>query len=318
VTLPSALSSHSGASVLTHGDELTPGLPQHLTAFALVALDAGVRVVRFRTLVSVSLWRAAVVTVCGDAAAAVTPARVGGDPVRFLGFRRSGAPASGVLAAFALEVCADAVIIGATILLLWATMARVGAWPAFAAGLPHSRGAAAAVVAVVAASVLCAAAAARFGGRAAKAFGLSLREILHRARRHPPRSLAIVLGLSVVSWAARAAVLPALAAGAPRTTILSLVLGSLALLVVQVFAPTPAGVGAVDLAFLAGFSGRLRSGDVLRLLALWRFYTCALAILVGGSLLARAAWKRRTRSRGGASGRAGTPEPEEMQPVTEV
>jgi hypothetical protein len=62
----------------------------HLAVLALVLLDAVVRGVRLRFMLPVTLGRCLVVNTCGDAIASLTPARLGGEPVRFVGFLRSG------------------------------------------------------------------------------------------------------------------------------------------------------------------------------------------------------------------------------------
>ena len=63
-------------------------LAQHLGALALVVADVVVRALRIQQLLAVALGRAIVVNTCGDALAAVTPARLGGEPIRFVGFQR--------------------------------------------------------------------------------------------------------------------------------------------------------------------------------------------------------------------------------------
>ena len=65
-----------------------------LAALALCAADVAVRAVRLRLLVpggsALRLWQAVTINAYGDAASAVTPGRLGGDPARFAGCRRAG------------------------------------------------------------------------------------------------------------------------------------------------------------------------------------------------------------------------------------
>ena len=273
-----------------------PAWPNQLAALGFVALDAGIRVVRFRTMVPVPLLRAVAVTVCGDAAAAVTPARVGGDTMRFLGFRRSGASRATLLAAFATEIAADAAVITAGSLLLATLLGGAGrAWLRRLMSAAPSPAFALAVAAAIAASAVAVPVLLRAARRLGARLDVSPAEIWRLLSRRPSRTVAAVLALSVVSWTARAAVLPALAAGTPHTSSLGLLAGSAALLVGQTLLPTPSGAGATDLAFVAGFARVLPAGQVAALLVVWRFYTVALAVVVGGALIAHEAWRVRRR-----------------------
>src|SRR5207247_725066 len=55
--------------------------------------------------------RVVVVNTCGDAGAARTPGRGGGDPIRYFGYVRAGAPTPAILATFGIEIVADAVVL---------------------------------------------------------------------------------------------------------------------------------------------------------------------------------------------------------------
>ncbi|HEX2647416.1 MAG TPA: lysylphosphatidylglycerol synthase domain-containing protein, partial [Candidatus Dormibacteraeota bacterium] len=108
---------------------MTISVAQHAIAAALALFDVMVRGERIRVLLPVPFWRAVVVNTCGDALAAVTPARWGGEPIRFLGLQRGGVGGPAIIAAFATEVCVDAVLIAVIGVLLASVYAELGrAW----------------------------------------------------------------------------------------------------------------------------------------------------------------------------------------------
>jgi len=264
---------------------ITPS--QHLAALALVVLDVVARGVRICVLLPGSVLRAMAVNTCGDALAAVTPARLGGEPLRFLAFQRSGATAPAVLAAFVTEVVVDAVMMIVIGVGLAPAFASVGlAWLTQVVQLAASPAGRRVTVAILAALA--------FGGLVA--FGVRRRwppPLVQGSRdawrilsTRSPWVLARVTVLTFVSMAARSAILPVLAAGVSGVSFGSLLAGSFVLGVMQALLPIPSGVGAVDLGFAASFTGTLGGSDLARLLLVWRFYTIALGALVGMALLA--------------------------------
>lgn len=86
-------------------------------ALGLVGLDALLRALRLRTLLPSgkrpSLWRAALVNAWGEAATAVTPARVGGEPARLALLRREGIETPHALGALAAEIAIGWIAIAA-------------------------------------------------------------------------------------------------------------------------------------------------------------------------------------------------------------
>ena len=108
-----------------------PSLSAHLAALALCATDVVVRAVRLRLLVPgdarLSLWQAVTINAYGDAASAVTPGRVGGDPARFLACRRAGVEAPRVLAGLAVEALIDWVLLAAATVVLGLVFADTAA-----------------------------------------------------------------------------------------------------------------------------------------------------------------------------------------------
>src|SRR5260370_18134174 len=75
-----------------------PSLAHQLAALGLFGADVAVRTVRIRLLVPgtphPTLWQAITINAYGDAAAAVTPPRLGGDPARFPALPPPGGGAS--------------------------------------------------------------------------------------------------------------------------------------------------------------------------------------------------------------------------------
>jgi uncharacterized membrane protein YbhN (UPF0104 family) len=256
---------------------MTITVSQHLAALALVLLDMLARGVRIRVLLPGAVPQALAINTCGDALAAVTPARLGGEPLRFLAFQRSGATAPAILAAFVTEAAVDmilAVVIG--------LMLAAGLAGAAEIGLAHL------LLSVVSATGLRLTFIALVGIALGALAAVALRR-RWRARLIPgardawqilsTRSrwvLARVVGLAFLSLAARGAVLPVLAAGAVGVPLGTLLSGSLGLSVMQTLLPIPSGLGPVDLGFAVWFSSTLSGGEIARLLVLWRLYTIAL------------------------------------------
>ncbi|HEX4574130.1 MAG TPA: lysylphosphatidylglycerol synthase domain-containing protein [Gemmatimonadales bacterium] len=266
----------------------------HLVALLLVVADVVIRGARIRLMLPVPLWRAMAINTCGDALAALTPARLGGEPIRFVGFQRSGASAAQILAAFATEIWVDGVLLLASAALLAVGFASAGRdWFARLVVLARAPATWWITAAVLLAAAVSAWAAVRYRRHWPAALLHPLRDARRLMRTMPPLVVVGVMGLTLASMAARTAVLPVLASGVPGTSLGGLITGSFALVYGQVILPTPAGAGAVELGFIAGFAGALRGGEVARLLVVWRFYTLALGVLAGAAVLARWGWLRR-------------------------
>jgi uncharacterized membrane protein YbhN (UPF0104 family) len=84
----------------------------------------------------------------------------------------------------------------------------------------------------------------------------------------------------------------------------AVILGSFGLVYGQMFLPTPAGVGGVELGFVAGFAGSLPAAQLGGLLVAWRVFTTGYDAALGGGMLVAAWWPRRRRLKPplGASG----------------
>lgn len=267
-------------------------LDAQLLCLALVAADFIVRALRIRWILAglgsrITLRDALTLNAFGDAACALTPLRLGGEPARLGGMLRSGVPAPAAFVAISLEVLAAwPVIIVAAGWLVWT---HAPEWWA-AAGPRLSAGAARAwpwiaLVAVASAAAWLAA------GRLRTSVGRQLRRPLLRARvywrRMPVWPLLASAPCTLVDLITRVAILPVLAQTLPVPPPAGpLWVGSFALLYVQLLLPTPSGAGAVELGFLGGAAGEL-GGHEGSLLVAWRFYTNGVGLLLGAWLAVR-------------------------------
>jgi uncharacterized membrane protein YbhN (UPF0104 family) len=279
---------------------MTPGLEQHGLALALTLLDLLVRALRLRSLVPITLGRSIIVNAYGDGAALITPARVGGDPARYLGLIRSGIEPPRVLSALGVEAVVDWVFVGLV---------------AVALGLVFGGTSAEFIGRLVALlrsprakwllTLLAVAAGAGFVGlpllwkRLPHVVTKALKDSVRHARELPPDTLAMLSLLTVISIGARTAILPVLAWRLPHVTTGGVLLGSFALIYGQQIIPVPAGAGGVELGFLAGFSGSVSETDLTTLLLAWRFYTVFLGAALGALFLLTRAGSRAFGSKAG-------------------
>jgi len=270
---------------------MLPSPALHLAALALCATEVVVRAVRLRLLVPgaphLSLWQAVTINAYGDAASAVTPGRLGGDPARFLGCRRAGLETPRALAGLAVEALIDWVLLAVATVILGLAFADTGAAGArhlvtLATG-PKAR----LLVALVLALAIASAGAARWYRRRMPAAALgSLAGAWQRARRLGWPSVTLAAALTALSMALRIAILPVLVAGQPGFAAGAVVLGSFTLLFGQLVLPTPAGAGAVELGFVGGFAGTMSTAALATLLVAWRVYTLILPAGLGALLFA--------------------------------
>lgn len=270
---------------------MTP-VQAHLLCVALVAADLLARAWRIQWIVQglghrMGLWDSFVLNAFGDAACALTPLRIGGEPARLAGMLRTRVPPTAAFVAISLEVLAAwPVILVAAGWLIWRyapawwllagprlTAAAEAAWPWVA------------LVGVI--SVLAWRAARRVASPAARHFRRPIKRALVYWRRMPRWPLVASIPLSFINLATRVAILPVLALTLPSPPAMGpLVLGSFALLYSQLVLPTPSGAGAVELGFLGGAAGDLGSGEGWLLLA-WRIYTNGIGVLLGVVLAVR-------------------------------
>jgi uncharacterized membrane protein YbhN (UPF0104 family) len=267
-------------------------LQAHLLCVGLVAADLLARAWRIQWIVQglghrVSLWDSFVLNAFGDAACALTPLRLGGEPARLAGMLRSRVPAPAAFVAISLEVLAAWPVI--LVAAAWLAWRYAPAW--WLDAEPRLSAAAAAawpwVVLVVILSLL----AWRWARRkvpspAARQLRRPIRRAMVYWRRMPRWPLVASVPMSLVNLATRVAILPVLALSLPNPPPMGpLALGSFALLYSQLVLPTPSGAGAVELGFLGGAAGDLGAEEGWLLLA-WRFYTNGIGVLLGVALAA--------------------------------
>ena len=261
-----------------------------LVCAALLAADLLARTLRLRLLLGGAGYRLPLPGLCasilfGDAAAATTPMRLGGEPARWLGLLSGGVPARVAAAVLAVEMVSYLSVVAlsgaaAAWLLGAGWWADVGPRLAARGGgvLPW-------LAAVVAASV---------------AVWVWVRR--RRARRPAPavsarervvprgalgRAVVVTVPLTLASIAARLAMLPVLAQSLPDPPAPGvLVLGSFALVYGQLFFPTPGGAGAVELMASAGTAGEL-GGSAGPVFLAWRAITTGIPVVLGYGLAVR-------------------------------
>jgi uncharacterized membrane protein YbhN (UPF0104 family) len=264
-----------------------------LLCIALVLIDLLVRAWRIQWIVHglghrIGFWDTFVLNAYGDAACALTPLRLGGEPARLAGMLRSRVPATAAFVAISLEVLAAwPVILVAAGWLVWryapawwssagpqlATAAR-GAWPW--------------VLLVTLLSVAAWWYARRIASPAVRHVRRPVRRALVYWRRMPLWPLVASLPLTFLNLATRVAILPVLALTLPSPPEIGpLLVGSFGLLYSQLVLPTPSGAGAVELGFLGGAAGDL-GGRAGWLLLAWRFYTNGVGVVLGVGLAAHA------------------------------
>lgn len=258
----------------------------HAAALALVLADILVRAARIRLLLGdhpLPLRHAVAVNGLGDAASAITPARIGGEPARFLALGRYGIPPGPNVVALGVERLVDlalATLVGAAVLIVlggrgFADLEAIAGRLTTSSALPW-------LVGVSIAVVVSAAIAVRLRHRLPAAVARSLRSALDAAHVLPPRRLAAAVALTPISMAARIAILPILLAGADVLgSVVPAAVGSFALIYAQLILPVPAGAGGVELGFVAGVSPLLSPAQTAALLVMWRVYTLVLPAGVG-------------------------------------
>jgi uncharacterized membrane protein YbhN (UPF0104 family) len=264
-------------------------LEAHLLCIALVAVDLIARTWRFQWIVRgtrapLSFRDAFVLNSVGDAAAALTPNRLGADPARLAGAVYAGVPLpAAVVAVFIELVVMWPVIIAAAgwLALIYAPRWWRTARPELAETAEHAWPW---IIALLVVGVVAWILARRFFPSTSHAMQRGTRRALVYARRMPAWPLLASVPLTLLSLAARVAILPVLALTLPNPPAMGpLAFGSFALLYVQLLLPTPSGAGVIDIGFVGGAVGNL--GEHHRsLLLIWRFYTTFVLIALGLTL----------------------------------
>ena len=264
---------------------MTP-IAAHLICLGLVAADLLVRVWRIQWIMQGLGFRlrtrdAFVANAFGDAANALTPLRLGGEPARVAGLLRSQVRLTGALVGVTLEAVLSRLVL--VLVAAWLIWRYAPAWWLTAG--PGLRSAAATawpwVVVVLLIGILIWAYVSRVVSPSTRRLRRPMKHIRVYLRRMPRWPLAASLPLSAIAMAARIAILPVLAFTLPSPPELGpVIFGSFALLYSQMVLPTPSGAGVVELGFLGGAAGELGSNEGWILLA-WRFYTNGIGVLLG-------------------------------------
>jgi uncharacterized membrane protein YbhN (UPF0104 family) len=264
-----------------------------LVCIALVIVDLVVRAWRIQWIVRglghrIGFWDSFVLNAYGDAACALTPLRLGGEPARLAGMLQSRVPAPAAFVAISLEVLAAWPVI--LVVAGWLVWRYAPEWwdtagPDMAAAV---QGAWPWVLLVAVLSLVAWWYARRVASPAVRHVRRPVRRAIVYWRRMPLWPLVASLPLSFLNLATRVAILPVLALTLPAPPDIGpMLVGSFALLYSQMVLPTPSGAGAVELGFLGGAAGDLgvRAGW---LLLAWRFYTNGVGVLLGIGLAAHA------------------------------
>ena len=262
----------------------------HALCVALVFVDIAARSLRIGIVLSAMGARiprkdAWTLTMFGDAAAALTPWRMGGEPARAFGAVQGGTTTTTAVIGLGLE----SIVVYGVLALLGA-----GLGAAFGSEWAHAvRGGGAAVatpavwITVALLVILAVLVLYRMPAHIVDRAIAAVRDAVRQLRAAPRGELALLVILSLVSLAARVAILPLVAIAFHASVPLGvLIVASFGLVNGQVLMPTPSGAGAVELAAAAGVMGtRLHTGAIL---GAWRVYITVLPIAAG---LAAAAWR---------------------------
>jgi uncharacterized membrane protein YbhN (UPF0104 family) len=258
----------------------------HAICLGLVVVDFLVRGWRIQWIMQglgcrLPLRDAFVLNAFGDAANALTPLRMGGEPARVAGMMRTGVRMTAALVGITLEaVMSRLVLIAVAAWLIWqyAPAWWVTAGPGLRAGAANAWPW---IVLVLIVGVLLWRYTQRAVSPATRRLRRPMRRVLVYLRRMPRWPLVASLPLSVIPIATRIAILPVLVLTLPSPPPIGpVIFGSFALLYSQMVLPTPSGAGVVELGFLGGAAGELGEGQGWILLA-WRFYTNGLGVLLG-------------------------------------
>jgi uncharacterized protein (TIRG00374 family) len=233
-------------------------------------------------------------TLAGDFGAAITPARSGAEPARFLVLKEAGIPVPSVLVVLFAELFLEALSLATVVLVvaivfrhagivLGALVGVVGAYSAFVLGI-----AAFAVVLSrrhVGDEAPRWAVRLRLGGsrwaRIQRWFS-QVRTTVDSVKHVDLRWATGAYLMSVLHVAMKLVVLPALVLGAGvKAPLAPLALWPLGLLYGAAVVPAPGGGGAVELAFRAALAGVIGPGVFAAALLWWRFYTFYIYIVLG-------------------------------------
>jgi uncharacterized membrane protein YbhN (UPF0104 family) len=261
-------------------------LQAHLICLLLVVVDLATRTWRFQWILRGMRFRVPFMEVLalntvGDAASAVTPLRLGGEPARLAALTHARVPLSAGVVAAVVEV-----------MVMWPLVIAVAGWMAlmyapswWRAAKPlledRASGGWVWIAGILAFTALAWWAARRFFPRSSYAMQRGTRRAYAYYRRLSAWPLVASVPLTLVSLAARVAILPVLSLTlATPPPMGPLVFASLILIYGQTALPTPSGAGLVEIGFMGGAAGDLGTqyGSIL---LVWRFYTTILLVALG-------------------------------------
>jgi uncharacterized membrane protein YbhN (UPF0104 family) len=261
-------------------------LEAHLICCVLVVIDLVTRAVRFQWLlaglrVPVSFRDAFVMTTVGDAAAAITPNRLGAEPARLAAAAFAGVPVTAAVVAVTYELLVTAPVTAAAagwLALIYAPRWWHNARPMLGETVHRTWPV---LVALVIAGIVAWFLLRRAMPKVEHTLRRNTRRAWAYARRMPAWPLLASVPLTLMGLAARVAILPVLALTLPFPPPMGpLTFGSFALLYAQILVPTPSGAGVIDLGFVGGAVGNLGEHH-RRLLLIWRVYTTAAVVAIG-------------------------------------
>jgi len=277
----------------------------HVAALATVSAEIVTRALKIQASaracgIPLGFGTALRVCLAGDFAAAITPARSGAEPARFLVLAESGTgPAQRVLVLFLelfLEMWSLVLVCGVLAVAFRGRGASVGGLLALVGGYSTvvlGAGAAGWVLSRRNAHGPAPRWAGRVGftaprWRAVQRTLRSLREAVQSLRTADPALMLVAFAGSVLHVLFKVAALPILVfLGDPSfpltmDSLAPLVLWPLALFYGGVVVPAPGGGGFIEGAFAATLANAIPAGIFAASLLWWRFYTFYLYILIGG------------------------------------
>ncbi len=284
--------SQQGASLLLPASA-------HLLAFGAVVVELLARSLKLRWSAAAAGIRLPLLTALrtslgGDFAAAITPARSGAEPARFLVLRESGLRSSNVLVILYAELFLEVFSLAAVVLVVAIVFRHAGVVLATLVSLVGSY---AAVILGIGATALYLsrrntsgppprwAARLRLTGgrwRTIQTALVKLRTTIDSVERVDTRPAVYAFLASVVHVAIRLTVLPALVlTSTPTAPLAPLALWPLGFLYGAAVVPAPGGGGAVEMAFRAALGGTIPPQLFAAALIWWRFYTFYIYILLG-------------------------------------
>ena len=270
---------------------ITP-LLAHLGCVGLLVIDVLARALRTRACLrgagcALSLGRVVEVDLTAEAASALTPFRLAGEPVRIAGMVYAGAPLNATVVTSATEGAVNGLAILIVGLVLVFGFAPEW-WHQVGPMLGERARSAAPLVALVVVAVILGIWFIRRRSREVLPgrwhWRGRVREALRLWAGMPRVTPYYAVLLSVVSVSCRTLLLPLLAIAVPGHADFGVIwVGSFMMGYSQLLLPTPGGAGAVELAFLGGMAGDPGSSPAPLLIA-WRSYSLGVATVIGTAL----------------------------------